>query len=81
MTEIIITTIVSSVFTLAGVVITVLASSRKNRIISDMKQEMIEERLSELSARVDEHNNYAIEIPLIQKDISYIREQLKHVDL
>lgn len=77
MNDAIITTVISSVFLLIGTIITVIATANRNRIITDQEQQHIKEELKKLSDRVDLHNNYAVEIPLIKKDISYIKEELK----
>jgi len=78
MNDAIITTIISSALLLIGTVITVIASANKNRIIAEQEQKLLKAELKELKERVDEHNNYAIEIPLIKQDISYIKEQIKN---
>jgi len=78
MTDAIITTIISSALLLIGTIITVIASANKNRIIAEQEQKLLKAELKELKERVDEHNNYAIEIPLIKQDISYIKEQIKN---
>lgn len=78
METVIITTIISSVCVLLASVITTVTTNKKNRIINELEQKQIKEEIKELKQRVDDHNNYAIEIPLIQKDINYIKEQLKH---
>lgn len=76
MNEAIITTIISSICVLLGSVITVVVSNSRNRAVTELEQNHIKESLKELAERVDEHNNYAIEIPLIQQDIKYIKEKL-----
>lgn len=78
MSDAIITTIISSVLLLLGTVVTVVATAYKNRVVSENEQTHIKEQLTELKERVDEHNNYAVEIPLIKKDIEYIKERLKN---
>ena len=78
MSEAIVTTIISSICVLVASVVATVVTARKNRIISDMEQKHIKEEIEELKDRVDEHNNYAIEIPLIKQDITYIKEKLKN---
>lgn len=78
MSDAIITTIISSALLLIGTVITVVMAANKNRIIAEQEQKQIKAELKELKERVDKHNGYAVEIPLIKKDISYIKEQLKN---
>ena len=76
MNEAIITTIISSLCVLIGSVITVIVSNSRNRAVSELERNHIKESLKKLAERVDEHNNYAIEIPLIKQDIEYIKEKL-----
>lgn len=73
----IITTVISSVCVLLGSVITVIITNNKNKAVSKLEQDYIKNELKELKERVDEHNNYAIEIPLIKQDIKYIKDNLK----
>ena len=72
----IITTVISSVCVLLGSVITVIVTNNKNKAVSKLEQDYIKNELKELKERVDEHNNYAIEIPLIKQDIKYIKDNL-----
>ena len=76
MNDAVITTIISSACVLIGSIITVVVSASKARAITDLEQQHIKESLKELSDRVDDHNNYAVEIPLIKKDIEYIKERI-----
>ena len=76
MNEAIATTIISSLCVLIGSIITVVVSSSKARAVQDLEQQHIKESLKELQDRVDEHNNYAIEIPLIKQDIAYIKKRI-----
>lgn len=77
MTDAIITTVISSICVLLGSIITVIVTNNKNKAVAKIEQDYIKRELSELKNRVDEHNNYAVEIPLIKQDIKYIKENLK----
>ena len=77
MTDAIITTVISSICVLLGSIITVIVTNNKNKAVAKIEQDYIKRELSELKSRVDEHNNYAVEIPLIKQDIKYIKENLK----
>lgn len=76
MSEVIMTTVISSLFVLIGTIISVWVTHNKTKALSNMEQENIKEAIRILTERVDEHNGYAIEIPLIKKDIEYIKEKL-----
>lgn len=75
--EAIITTVISSLCVLIGSIITVVVTNNKTKAVSKLEQDYIKNELKELKERVDEHNNYAIEIPLIKQDIKYIKDNLK----
>ncbi len=77
MSDAIITTLISSAFVLVGTIVSIVVTSNKNRAVTTMEQNHIKESIRKLTERVDEHNNYAIEIPLIKKDINYIKEYIK----
>lgn len=77
MNDAIITTIISSVFLLLGTIITVVVTSRKNRIIAEMEQKQLKKEVQKLTERVNEHNNYAVEIPLIKQELKFIKENLE----
>lgn len=68
-------TIICSVLTLAGTVITVLASSHKQKVEQAIKSEFMQAEINEIKKDVAEHNNYAISIPLILQKIEFIEKQ------
>jgi len=76
MQEAIVTTIITSFCLLIGNIIVAKVNADKTRALQESDQKQMKQELSELKDRVNEHNNYAIEIPLIKKDISYIKEQI-----
>ena len=79
MIETIIATIISSAFTLAGVIITVLISSAKNKAIIEQKVNSQQAQIEEMKEDIKEHNNYAIHIPVIETEIKNIKETLSEI--
>lgn len=84
MTESIIVSIITGLFATIGVIITNLASSKKNSIEQAKRDTKIEDSINELSKRVDNHNGLSDkiiknteDISLIQKDLTYISEEIK----
>lgn len=75
----IIVTIISNVFTLLGVIITVVASSSKNKALMQQKIEYQQSQLNEMKEDIKEHNNYATNIPVIKTEISNIKETLSEI--
>lgn len=75
----IIVTIISNIFTLLGVIITVVASSSKNKALMQQKIEYQQSQLNEMKEDIKEHNNYATNIPVIKAEISNIKETLSEI--
>ena len=75
----IIATIISNLFTLLGVIITVVASSAKNKALMQQKIEYQQSQLNEMKEDIKEHNNYATNIPVIKTEISNIKETLSEI--
>ena len=68
MNEIIVALITGGV-TLAGV----LLSNQKAQAVTETK-------IEELTREVREHNNFAKRVPLLEKDVQYIKDQIKDLE-
>ena len=84
--ESIIVAIVTGIFATIGVVLSNLASNKRNAIEQAKRDTKIEDSINELSKRVDSHNGLSDkiiknteDICLIQKDIVYIKEEIKEL--
>lgn len=84
--ESIIVAIVTGIFATIGVVLSNLASNKKNAIEQAKRDTKIEDSINELSKRVDSHNGLSDkiiknteDICLIQKDIVYIKDEIKEL--
>ena len=82
----IIVAIITGVFATIGVVVSNLASNKKNAIEQAKRDTKIEDSINELSKRVDSHNGLSDkiiknteDICLIQKDIVYIKDEIKEL--
>lgn len=75
----IVVTLIANAFTLAGVIITVIATSSKSKTEMDMRIKEQQKEIEELKKDIKEHNNYAIHIPVIQTEIANIKESLKEI--
>ena len=80
MNDNILTTIIASAFTLLGVIITVVVTNRKRKMEIEYAIKRQQEQIDEINEKLETHNNYAIEIPLMKKDISYIRESIGKIE-
>ena len=65
MNEIIVALITGGI-TLVGVLI----SNQKSQAVTETK-------IDELTREVREHNNFAKRVPLLEKDVQYIKDQIK----
>lgn len=80
--ESIIVAVITSVFTLIGVVITSKANA--NKISKDMEikltvhQAVTDEKISELTREVREHNNFAKRMPVVENDIANIKDKIDY---
>lgn len=84
MTEAIIISIVSGVFTLAGVIVTTIASNHKRDVEQAKRDQKLDDRLANVEKKLDEHNGYAqkfgevaISLTEMRKDIQYLKEDKK----
>ena len=84
--ESIIVAVVTGIFATIGVVLSNLASNKKNAIEQAKRDTMIDDSIKELSKRVDSHNGLSDkiiknteDICLIQKDIVYIKDEIKEL--
>lgn len=76
-TENIIVAIITGTFAFAGVVISNWASNRKNTIEQVRRDAKIEDKIQELSDRVDAHNGMLDRISSIEKAIVRIDTKLE----
>lgn len=80
--ESIIVAIITSIFTLIGVIITSKANA--NKISKDMEvklavhQAVTDEKISELTREVREHNNFAKRMPVVENDIANIKDKIEY---
>lgn len=76
----IITSIISSVFTLIGVIITVISSNTKTRNAMEVNQAVMDTRITELTREVREHNNFAKRMPVVEEQIKVINHRLEDLE-
>lgn len=80
MTEAIIVALITGGLSLIGVVVTCLATSRKNEKNQEIAQAVMKTELAELTREVRAHNNFAQRMPVVEyqiKDINADIEELK----
>lgn len=75
----IITSIISSVCTLIGVIITVSVSAKKQRTEMEVSQKFQQKEIDDIKENLKQHNDYAVKIPVIETELKYIRENVTDI--
>ena len=76
----IITTIIASGCTLIGVVLTVMATSRKSATVMETRLAVIDERVASLTSEVKEHNEYGRKIPVLMEQIQQLERRIERLE-
>lgn len=79
MDSVIISSVITSVLTLIGVIITVVVSSSKNKVLIEQQIKSLQHEIEEMKADIKEHNNYATSIPVIKTEITHFKETLSEI--
>ena len=80
MWESIIAALIPSVLSLVGVVITCIATSRKNETAIKISQAVTETKIEELTREVRTHNNFAQRIPVVEEQIKVINHRIHDLE-
>lgn len=74
--EAIIVALITGGLSLAGVIITNLSSNRRVENTLKTAQAVTEEKISELTREVREHNDFARRIPIVENEIKHINAEI-----
>lgn len=80
MTESIIVAIITGGLALIGTVVTVIASSHKTGQHIQTHQAVTDEKITELTREVREHNNFAKRMPVVEEQIKVINHRIKDLE-
>ena len=80
MVESILTSLIAGGLALIGTVITVAAASRKTEQHIKTHQAVTDEKISELTREVREHNNFARRMPVVEEKIKNIECRIKNLE-
>lgn len=80
MNEAIVAVIITGMFSLAGSIITALVTSSKTRAEMQKNQAVMNERISELTREVREHNNFARRMPVVEEQIRVANHRIKELE-
>ncbi len=80
MTESILVALITGGLSLVGVVITNLASARKNEAAIRTAQAVTDAKLEELTREVREHNRFAQRMPVVEEQVKVINHRLADLE-
>lgn len=80
MSEAIIVALITGGLSLVGVVITCLATAKKNESSVKVAQAVTDTKIEELTREVRLHNGFAEKIPVIQEQIKVINHRIEDLE-
>ncbi len=80
MSEAILVAVITGGLSLAGVVITCLATARKTEKATAVAQAVTETKIDELTREVRSHNNFARRMPVVEEQIKVINHRLADLE-
>ena len=80
MSEAIAVAFVSGGLSLAGVVVTCLATARRSEKKQEIAQAVMQTQISELTREVREHNGFARRMPVVEEQIKVINHRLSDLE-
>lgn len=79
-TESIIVALITGSLSLIGVVVTCLATARKNENNQKVAQAVTDTKIEELTREVRAHNNFAQRMPVVEEQIKVINHRLSDLE-
>ena len=80
MTEAILVALITGGLSLVGVVVTCMATAKKNENALKTSQAVTETKLEELTREVRAHNNFAQRMPVVEEQIKVINHRLSDLE-
>ena len=80
MSDAIIVALITGGLSLAGVVITCMATAKKNEKTTAVAQAVTETKIDELTREVRQHNNFAQRMPVVEEQIKVINHRLNNLE-
>ena len=78
MTEIVVS-IITGILTLVGVIVSNIGTNRKMENQLELHQAVTETKLGNLTEEVRKHNNFASRVPIIERDIEYLKHEVDDI--
>lgn len=73
--------IITGVLTLSGTVVTVVAGNRKTSQNIEINQAVTNEKITELTREVREHNNFARRLPVVEEQIKNLSNRVQVLEV
>jgi len=80
MSEAILVALITGGLSLAGVVITCIATAKKNENAMRISQAVTDTKIDELTRAVREHNGFARRMPVVEEQIKVINHRLTDLE-
>lgn len=80
MSEAIIVALITGGLSLAGVVITCLATAKKNETAMKVSQAVTDTKIDELTREVRQHNGFAQRMPVVEEQIKGINRRITNLE-
>ena len=77
--ETIITGVITGGLALIGVIITSLTNHKTIENTLKINQAVMDTKLETLTDEVRKHNNFAVRVPIIEKDIEYLKHEVEEI--
>ena len=80
MSEAIVVALITGGLSLVGVVVTCVATAKKNEAALRVSQAVIDTKIDELTREVREHNGFARRMPVVEEQIKVINHRLTDLE-
>ena len=80
MSEAVMVALVTGGLSLLGVIVTCLATARKNENMMKISQAVTDTKIEELTREVRAHNNFAQRMPVVEEQIKVIKHRLTDLE-
>ena len=80
MTEAVLAALITGSLSLAGVIVTCIATAKKNENTMRVTQAVTDTKIDELTREVREHNGFARRMPVVEEQIKVINHRLTDLE-
>jgi ubiquinone biosynthesis protein UbiJ len=80
MSEAIVVALITGGLSLAGVIVTCLATSKKAEKAAAVAQAITETTLNDLTREVREHNNFAQKVPVLEQEVRALNHRVSSLE-